>query len=512
MRKAAYIVVPALMLLCFLAGKYYSRGTPGVAANATAGSRRILYYVDPMHPAYKSDKPGIAPDCGMQLEPVYEDGLGATGNSSADSGPGVINVSAEQQQLIGLRVEPVKESSGARQVRVLGRVVPDEARAYRIIASTDGYIQKVSDFTTGSMVEKDAELATFGAAEIVTAQQAFLGSTVRSPETRNEVVTNDWRNQNRALYVSRLRALGMSEIQLKTLSETMKVTDAIQIFSPAKGFILARNVSPGQHFDKGAELYRIADLSHVWIVADVYQSDARTFRPGTVATVTLPNQKKSLRARVSEVLPQFDPATRTMKLRLEATNPGFTLRPDMFVDVELPVHVPAGITVPVEALLDSGMKKRVFIDRGNGHFESREVETGWRVGDRVQVVKGLMPGEQIVVSGTFLVDSESRLRSPQARADEGNSAPNSSKTKMKSEALPAAAKDPVCGMDVKPSESVAAGNAKSYQGKTYYFCSISCRDKFHGDPGHYLASKSRVAALPDGSTMKVTKDMSSGHD
>ena len=485
MRKAAYIAIPVLMLLCFLAGRHYTHGPVSGIENP----HRILYYVDPMHPAYKSDKPGIAPDCGMPLEPVYADAAGHAGNVDPVSlGREVVSISPEQQQLIGLRVEPVAESAGTHQVRVLGRVVPDEARAYRINAATDGYIQSVFNYTTGSMVKKNDELATFGAAEIMTAQQSFLGSTVRSPETRSEVASNDWRTQNRAIYASRLRALGMSEIQLKELGDSAKVTDTIKVFSPATGFILARNVSPGQRFEKGAELYRLADLSHVWIVADINESDAHTFRAGTLAIVTLPNQKKSFRARVSEVLPQFDSATRTMKLRLEVANPGFILRPDMFVDVELSVHNPAGLTVPVDALLDSGMKKRVFVDRSNGFFESREVETGWRSGNRVQVVSGLAPGDRIVVSGTFLVDSESRLKAPQQRATEDSGVHNTAMPKMNAEALPASAEDPSCKMKVTPAESAAAGNTEVYRGKAYYFCSKGCLTKFHGDPEHYLAS------------------------
>jgi multidrug efflux pump subunit AcrA (membrane-fusion protein)/YHS domain-containing protein len=289
----------------------------------------------------------------------------------------------------------------------------------------------------------------------------------------------------------------MSDIQLKRLAKTMKITDSVQIFSPADGFILARNVSPGPRFEKGTELYRIADLSHVWIVADIYESDAQSFAPGTIATVTLAGHQKPMHARVSQVLPQFDPATRTMKLRLEAENPGFILRPDMFVDIELPVHLPAGLTVPVDSVLDSGMKKHVFLDRGNGSFEAREVETGWRFGDRVQVVKGLAAGDRVVVSGTFLLDSESRLRDAQQRVsapgDARKALPTAAEAvampKTKVAGIPASAIDPACGMPVKPTESVSAGNTESYRGQTYYFCSSACRNKFHADPGHTLSSR-----------------------
>ena len=146
--------------------------------------------------------------------------------------------------------------------------------------------------------------------------------------------------------------------------------------APATGFIIARNVSPGQRFDKGAEWYRIADLSRVWVLADLFRNEAEYVRPGMKVRVTIPETKKTLNAVVSKVLPQFDPNSRTLKVRLELDNPGYALRPDMFVDVEFPVTLPAALTVPADAVLDSGLKKTVFVDRGNGLFEPREVETG----------------------------------------------------------------------------------------------------------------------------------------
>jgi Cu(I)/Ag(I) efflux system membrane fusion protein len=509
MRKATYIAVPVLMAICFLAGRHNS----GRSVGATVNPHRILYYVDPMHPAYKSDKPGIAPDCGMKLEAVYADEEGAkgAGDESASMGMGTVHISPEQQQAIGLRVETVAESQGAPRVRLLGRVVADEGRVYRLNAATDGYIPDVYDHTTGSLISKGDELATFGATEVIAAQQSFVGATLRSPETSIEAANPDWKYQNIVVYSSRLRALGMSDKQISDLRKSLKIFETIQICSPVKGFILARNVSPGQRFEKGAELYRIADLTHVWIEADVYESDAQRYRSGTTAMVSLPNQKVRFHARVSEVPPQFDAATRTIKLRLEAENPGLVLRPDMFVDVDLPVHVPAALSVPMDSLLDSGMSKRVFIDRGDGYFEPREVQTGWQFEDRVQVVSGLAAGDRVVVAGTFLVDSESRLKAPRESVSQSanqdamsamGSEEHGARPQLKSAALPASAKDPSCGMDVKPAEAVAAGNTEQYRGETYYFCSSSCRNKFHKHPEHSMAmaAESSQGSKSDGTT------------
>ena len=180
--------------------------------------------------------------------------------------------------------------------------------------------------------------------------------------------------------------------------------------------MLARNVSIGQRIDRGDELYRIADLRRVWILADVSGPVAARVRPGTTVRVSIPGEAVSLGARVStDVLPQFDAVTQAVRLRLEAENPDYLLRPGMFVDVDVPITLPPAIAIPVEAVRDSGLEKIVFVEHGTGDFESRPVRTGWRFGGHVEIVDGLVPGERIVVSGVFLLDSESRLQHTRAR-------------------------------------------------------------------------------------------------
>jgi RND family efflux transporter MFP subunit len=179
-------------------------------------------------------------------------------------------------------------------------------------------------------------------------------------------------------------------------------------------------------------MYTIADLSRVWIMAEVFGKDADAFRPGVKARVTLPDTGQTFQATVSNVLPQVDPVTRVLKPRLVVDNPGFKLRPDMFVNVELAVSLPAGLSVPADAVLDSGMSKRVYVQTSAGHFEARAVETGWRINDRVQIVKGVREGETVVAAGTFLVDSESRLQV----ASNSASAPQSGSRMKKAEEHP----------------------------------------------------------------------------
>jgi membrane fusion protein, copper/silver efflux system len=333
---------------------------------------------------------------------------------SSSSSPGTVEICPEKQQLIGVKVTTVQKTAVTRTLRILGRVVPDETRIYKINAGTDGWVKRVLPVTTGSLVRKDDLLATFFAPEFFSALKAYLFAlrsmdrfqqTGKEGKEQTEVADANIEN-----YKNSLRNLGMSEHQLDDIMRTREGGNQVEIRAPQTGFVLTKNLTAGERFMRGTELYRIADLSHVWVLADLFENESRYFHPGIQATVVYSAGNKAFRARVSDTLPQFDAASRTLKVRLQVDNPGYILRPDMFVDVELPVRLPPALTVPADAVIDSGIRKTVFIDRGNGFFEPREVRTGQWLGDQVEITKGLKPGERIVVSGNFLIDSESRMQ------------------------------------------------------------------------------------------------------
>lgn len=404
------ILVLSAIMVGFVLRQHHS----GVLASRTP--RRVLYYVDPMHPAYQSDKPGIAPDCGMQLVPVYaDDGAKvAASGVSRQSTPGAVNIDSERRHLIGIRVASVEKASGTRTLRTLGRVAEDETRVYRVNVGVDGFVREAHEDAVGNHVKKDQRLAIIYSPEFLPATGGYVSAIENTQGGTAAAIQGLSGIQN---WADRLRTLGMSDVQIKELALTRRIPEDIYVLSPADGFIVSRNISVGERFERHTEFYRIADLSHVWIVVDLFESEAQYFHPGALAHITLPNLKIGLSARVSDSLPQIDPVTRAVKLRLEADNKNFALRPDMFVDVDLTVATPLGLSVPADAVLDSGRSKRVFVDRGNGFFEPREVDTGELYGDRVQILSGLAEGEKVVASGTFLVDSESRLRSAAERAD-----------------------------------------------------------------------------------------------
>ncbi len=449
-----------------------------LSASPAIAGRRVLYWVDPMHPAYKSDKPGIAPDCGMQLEPVYADENDAGASAAAPAGS--IRLDLEQQQLMGVKVVPVELNSGSHRVRLLGRVQAEDTRVYRVNAGVQGWVQETLNDSVGTYVKKDQRLATFYSPDFVAFTNGFLAAGERGTTPMNEFV--------RGLRYSadRLRALGMSDAQISEIGATRKIPDSIDVVSPTDGFIVSRSISTGLRFDRQAEFYQIADLSQVWIIAEIFENEAQYFRPGTLAQVTVPGQHKAMTARVSNVLPEVDASTRTLKLRLEAANPGFALRPEMFVDVELPVAAPAGLTVPADAIVDFGLNKRVFVDRSNGVFEPREVRTGWQFGDRVQIVSGLKAGERVADGGTFLLDSESRLRAAANGAAASSQHSEDSDEKQATAKNSALVRDPKCGMPIDAAKAAAAGHTLRYRDTTYYFCSEQCKDQFGKDPDRYL--------------------------
>ena len=363
-----------------------------------------------MHPAYRSAKPGIAPDCGMQLVPVYADELGGSAHMSMTDA-GVARVDAAKRQLYGVQVTRVEQSLGQATLRVYGRVSADETRIYRVNLGTDGYVKETAGDAVGDHVTKNQHLAVVYSPEFLSVAGGYLSANERTPTgNAREIAAAQTQNASGAqARADRLRNLGMSDAQIDEISSSRKIPEDVYVVSPTDGFILSRDISPGMRFERHAELYRIADLSRVWILAEVFGRDASAFRPGATAYVTLSETGERLKARVSSVLPELDPATRALKPRLELANPGFHLRPGMFVDIEIAAPAREGLTVPADAVVNTGESKRVYVEEADGDFRAREVETGWSYGDRVQIVKGLSKGETVVSSGTFLVDSESRM-------------------------------------------------------------------------------------------------------
>ena len=388
---------------------------------AGCADREPLYYVDPMHPSYRSDAPGTAPDCGMPLVPVYE---AAAGTAHEPGHAAMVHVNADQQRVIGARMCPARRQASRQTLHLFAHVAADETRLYKVNVGIDGFVKEISDVTTGSIVSKNQWLATFSAPDARALIQSYLiaeEAVGRQREAAGEGIGVARSQEVVQQARDRLVNIGMSPVQIDEVRRTGVAPADIQIAAPAAGIVLARRISAGERFERGTELYEIADLSRIWVLADLFGTGAEYIRPGMPAEISIPGRTATVPASISTTtVPEFDPATQSLKVRLLAENPGLVLRPGMFVDVALAVDLPDAITVPVDAVIDAGLQKRVFIERSPGVFEPREVETGWRFGDDVEIVRGLADGERVVVSGAFLFDSESRMRQTRAQRGPGH--------------------------------------------------------------------------------------------
>lgn len=374
-------------------------------------SGHTIRYRDPMHPAYTSDRPGIAPDCGMPLVPYRTDEAPSAAARPGFGGPAP-HVSPEQRQVLGVRLVQAAKSSGVHRFRTLGRVVVDDTRVYRVSTGSDGWIRSIYPVATGSLVRKDQSLAAFYSRDFIAAQQSFFyalasqdreAKTASTPE-QHAIIQAQVRQARETL-----ESLGMGATQLEDIARTREEAKEIVLRSPVTGLLLARNAMVNQRFEKYTELYRIGDLSRVWIIADLYEQEARFVKKGQTASISVPAAGRTLTAKVGDLVPQSELSEQTLKLRLEAANPEFALRPDMVVDVELGAPVPPGVSVPAEAVLDNGRRKIVFVGRGDGYFEPRQVETGLRFDDLVQITRGLQAGESVALGANFLLDSDTTL-------------------------------------------------------------------------------------------------------
>lgn len=352
----------------------------------------------------------------LQGEPTFADTIDESQDDFRDSSvPGAVKISPERQQLIGVKIATVDREPMTYNLRLYGKVVADETKIYRLNASTDSWIRELSSVTTGSIVRKNQILAEALAPAYYNAQLTYVLSLDNIDRIRKQL-GGEVRHQQRdiadnqiRMAVQSMQVLGISDAQIEELAKTRKAKPYLQVRAPANGVVLGRNITLNQWFKSAEEFYTIADIEKVWVYADVYEDEAMHMSPGMSVAVKHAQMGRTFNAEVGEVLPLFDPAARTLKVRIDVENPRYDLRPDMFVDVEIPITMPPSIHVPADAVLDSGTKAVVYIDKGNGTFEPRRVKTGWNLGGQVEIAGGLMSGEKIVVSGNFLIDSESRM-------------------------------------------------------------------------------------------------------
>jgi len=372
------------------------------------GKGKVLYYQDPMHPWYRSDKPGVAPDCGMKLIPIY-----ASDAAAGSATPGAVQISLERQQLMGITTARAEYRALDQTLRAYGQINVDETRVAHVHVRTSGWVQRVFADYSWQQVKQGEPLFTYYSPDLMASEQEYL-LALRARDALARSSFPEIAASGASLLEAarrRLELWDLTDAQIGEIESSGKPVRDTTVYAPVTGFVVDRKAFPNQYVSPEMDVYQLVDLSTVWAEGEVYESDAPSValgQEGTLTSEALPNT--ALRGKLIFIAPTVKPDTRTITVRIEFANPGQRLRPGMFVNLELHHGSGRRLTVPVDAVLDSGTRARVFVQRGQGMFEPRQVTLGARSGDYVAILTGLKPGEAVVTRANFLVDSESNLR------------------------------------------------------------------------------------------------------
>jgi RND family efflux transporter MFP subunit len=390
-----------------------SAAAPAASPGGAPEGRRILYWVDPMHPAYKSDKPGTAPDCGMDLVPVYEDGSGSETDAKAIAGYSTISLNPERQQSIGVRIGKAEIRDLTKTIRTVGRVTFDETLLHQIHPKFEGYVEELFVDYTGKPVRKGQPLLSIYSPDLLATQQEYL-LALRARRQLTGSQNADLSRGATDLHDSARQRLLLWDIRpsdIDRLEQTGKPLKALTLYSPVDGFVLTKNAVQGARVMPSDTLFDIAGLHDVWVLADVYESEAPFVTVGQTARMSLSYLPgRTWAGKVTFIAPVVDEMTRTVKVRLEFSNPDEVLKPGMYAEAFLERPLGRVLTVPDSAVLTTGTRCIVFVAKGNGRFEPREVKVGPKVDSYYEIRDGIEAGEDVVTQANFLVDSESRLK------------------------------------------------------------------------------------------------------
>ncbi|PYJ98919.1 MAG: efflux RND transporter periplasmic adaptor subunit [Verrucomicrobia bacterium] len=407
----------------------------------SGGSRKpsnVDYYTCTMHPSVKSQTPGKCPICSMDLVPVMKRG-GEEAKSQASpqtqdvkSGgemkdmpgmPGMKTggetkgaqtsefiVPVERQQQIGVTYAKVERKPLRHTIRAVGMVVPDKGRNWQFVSRVDGYVQKLNVTAPGEIVEKDAPLMSIYSPDLLTSEREF----VELLRMRDEARTKDARETPDKLIESakrRLHLWNVTDAQIDELQRTRKPQENLTLLSPFRGIVQSVPVDQGKGVKVGDMLVEVADLSVVWVWAEFYENELSMLQVGQKIAVTAKSYPgQNFEGTLSLINPFLDEMKRTAKVRIDIPNPEFKLRPGMYVNAELAMDMGEALTVPVSAIMPTGDRNIVFVDKGEGKLEPRIVRLGSKYGDIYEVQSGLQESERVIASANFLIDAESKVQ------------------------------------------------------------------------------------------------------
>jgi len=381
-----------------------------------------------MHPHVVQDNQGDCPICGMRLvlveqeeEPEPPASKPSTDTPAVVSSAGPkqvegyahIRVPGSRRQLIGVRMARVESAVMERELRTVAVVEQDETRVHHVHSKVTGWVERLQVDYQGQPVEKGQALFDIYSPDLVATQEEFLIALRNFDKLKSSPFPDVAENAKRLVEATRrrLRLWDVPEQALRRLEETRKVQRTLTFFSPMSGYVVHKWVEHGMFVDPGKMLFTIADLSTVWVIADVYEYELSLVHEGQEASLDVAAYPgEEFLGQVDYVYPTMDRQSRTAKVRFRFPNPDFKLKPGMYSTVHLEINLGTRLVVPEEAILDTGSRQIVFVDAGEGWFVPREIQTGMKASGTREVLGGLQEGESVVTSGNFMIDSESRLK------------------------------------------------------------------------------------------------------
>jgi Cu(I)/Ag(I) efflux system membrane fusion protein/cobalt-zinc-cadmium efflux system membrane fusion protein len=380
--------------------------TPGAIKEAKAEEQ---LYTCPMHPFIITEAPGACPICGMALVSVKGDSGGSVGDENA------IRIDPVVRQNMGVRTGVAKRAQLKKNIRTVGMVSYDETAISSVNTKIDGWIEKLFVNETGQFVKAGEPLLEIYSPELLSSQKELLIAIKHYEEVKSSPYEEVVEGAKSLIEASkdRLRLWDITERELLALEQSGKVKKTLTIYAPGSGVVIEKNAFLGTHVSPGTELYRVADISRVWVDADIYEFEMPWVKKGQRAKVVLDYiPGKTFTGKVSYIYPYLEEKTKTVKVRIVIPNPGFSLKPNMYAHVEIESRLADGaLLVPTEAVLRTGMKNIIFVEKEEGKFLPREVTLGVETGNgSVQVLEGIEESDKIVLSGQFMLDSESSIR------------------------------------------------------------------------------------------------------